>query len=79
MLGLAFKRCLQDVEFLQIGRSSDLSRSLNLRYTKCGPENYAVCLSSTVCDSLTTIADTIQFSALECIIPSLTPSNTGEN
>ena len=30
----AFKCCLQDVEFLQIGHSSDLRCSLNLSYTK---------------------------------------------
>ena len=35
-LGQAFKCCLQDVEFLRIGRSSDLSCSLNLSYTKYG-------------------------------------------
>ena len=33
---LPLKCCLQDVEFLRIGRSSDLSCSLNLSYTKYG-------------------------------------------
>ena len=60
--------CLQDVVFLRIARSSDLSCSLNSSYTNYGMENYAVRLSSTVCDSSTTIADTVRCSALECII-----------
>ena len=64
-----FKCCLQDVVFLRITRSSDLSCSLNLSYTKQkSMENYAVRLSSTVCDSSTTIADTVRCIALECVI-----------
>ena len=61
--------------FLRIARSSDLSCSLNLSYTKQkSMENYAVRLSSTVCDSSTTIADTV---IMYCagVRYSLTPSN----
>ena len=50
-------------------KSSDLICSLNLSYTKQkSMENYAVRLSSTVCDSSTTIADTVRCIAPECVI-----------
>ena len=65
-----FKCCLQDVVFLRIARSSELSCSLS--YTKQkSMENYAVRLSSTVCDSSTTIADTVR-----CLCWSALFSNT---
>ena len=70
------KCCLQDVVFLRIARSSDLSCSLNLSYTKQkSMENYAVRLSSTVCDSSTTIADNVTSMYCAGVRYSLTPSN----